>query len=347
MLPRSLNEFLEDLAGSGDLLRIDKPASASEEIAEITRQVAAGAGPALLFERVEGASSPVVTNLFGTPNRLCRGLGLSKLEELIGIGESVIERRYSKQCQRSETNAIDSSVPSLTTRVVKQALSQQVVRIGRDIDLTVIRGIQCWPEESGPTLWGRLIYHSPSTGPGHFLCRAQVLDRNRLAFIDDGFAGAALNLAQLSGKQQLSLAFVPGGMADELLAACCRLGSLTAILEEQFLQDRAVDVAKAKTSELLVPALAQMVIEGALDADSAGVELQSAEKLGTRYMTSPAFVMQVNTVTHQANPITHTFVHGLEHGDLAILHAALERLLTPIVRSVAAEGSRFREFVEA
>src|SRR5215213_6767289 len=105
MLPPSLNDFLEDLASSGDLLRIDKPVSAREEIAEITRQVAAGAGPALLFERIEGASSPVVTNLFGTPNRLCRGLGLSKLEDLIGIGESVVERRYSKQCQKREANA--------------------------------------------------------------------------------------------------------------------------------------------------------------------------------------------------------------------------------------------------
>src|SRR5688572_8177623 len=45
------------------------------EVAEIHRRVIAAGGPALLFRNVKGAAFPLVTNLFGTPERVAWAFG--------------------------------------------------------------------------------------------------------------------------------------------------------------------------------------------------------------------------------------------------------------------------------
>ena len=64
-----LRSFLDQLRRDGDLVVVDAPVDADQEAAEIHRRVIAAGGPALLFTNVNGASFPLVTNLFGTARR--------------------------------------------------------------------------------------------------------------------------------------------------------------------------------------------------------------------------------------------------------------------------------------
>ncbi|HLA85438.1 MAG TPA: UbiD family decarboxylase, partial [Thermoguttaceae bacterium] len=67
---RTLRQCVEDLAAIGQLVRIDAPIDPRLEAAEIQRRVFRAGGPALYFANVRGCRFPMVSNLFGTRERM-------------------------------------------------------------------------------------------------------------------------------------------------------------------------------------------------------------------------------------------------------------------------------------
>ncbi|MDQ6974718.1 MAG: UbiD family decarboxylase, partial [Mariprofundaceae bacterium] len=82
-----LRSFIQELESKELLKRIDYEVSSELEITEISDRVLKAGGPALLFEHVKGYSMPVLTNLFGTAERIALGMGRESADELRGIGE--------------------------------------------------------------------------------------------------------------------------------------------------------------------------------------------------------------------------------------------------------------------
>jgi 4-hydroxybenzoate decarboxylase subunit C len=70
-----LRAYIADLRGAGQLVEIEAEVDPDLEAAEIHRRVIAAGGPALLFKRVRGCAFPLVTNLFGTAQRVERAFG--------------------------------------------------------------------------------------------------------------------------------------------------------------------------------------------------------------------------------------------------------------------------------
>ena len=71
-----LRTFMDRLRADADLVTITAPVDAHLEAAEIHRRVIAAGGPALLFRNPVGHDMPVVTNLFGTKERVDLAFGL-------------------------------------------------------------------------------------------------------------------------------------------------------------------------------------------------------------------------------------------------------------------------------
>lgn len=87
-----LRAFIADLESRGLLKRIAVEVSSVLEITEISDRVLRQAGPALLFEKVKGVDGvlsgmPVLTNLFGTAERIALGMGRESADELRSVGE--------------------------------------------------------------------------------------------------------------------------------------------------------------------------------------------------------------------------------------------------------------------
>ncbi|NLE37319.1 MAG: UbiD family decarboxylase [Pirellulaceae bacterium] len=78
---RNLRQCVNDLAASGQLVRIDEPIDPRLEMAEIQRRVQRAGGPAIYFANVRGCRFPMVGNLFGTKDRV-RWLFRDSLEGL-------------------------------------------------------------------------------------------------------------------------------------------------------------------------------------------------------------------------------------------------------------------------
>src|SRR5512141_1906704 len=90
MAYRNIREFIQLLEKKGLLLRIKTEVDPLLEITEITDRVckSPGGGKALFFEKVKDSAFPVVTNLFGSFERMCLGLEIGTLD---GIGRRIEE----------------------------------------------------------------------------------------------------------------------------------------------------------------------------------------------------------------------------------------------------------------
>jgi len=82
MAYRDLRAFISLLKKRGLLRRITAEVEAELEITEITDRVCKTGGPALFFEKVKGYQIPVVTNLFGSLERVKLALEVTMLDEI-------------------------------------------------------------------------------------------------------------------------------------------------------------------------------------------------------------------------------------------------------------------------
>ena len=73
--PTDLPVFLDRLRAAGQLVEVETPVDADLEASEVHRRVIAAGGPALLFRNVKDRDYPLVTNLFGTAERVAMAFG--------------------------------------------------------------------------------------------------------------------------------------------------------------------------------------------------------------------------------------------------------------------------------
>src|SRR5688500_1718999 len=162
-----LRAYLDQLRRDGDLVTVTAPVDARLEVAEIHRRVIAAGGPALLFTNVTGRSFPLVTNLFGTRQRVEKAFGRRPLDFV---------RRVAALAQRG-------APPDLAMLWKERDLVRQLLRVGtarrrtgpvaevvtRDVRLERLPIITSWLEDGGPFLTLPLVYTEHPERKGHNL----------------------------------------------------------------------------------------------------------------------------------------------------------------------------------
>jgi len=72
-----LRDFIARLEQMGELRRVTAEVDPHLEMTEICDRVLRAGGPAILFENPKGYRMPVLSNLFGSPQRVALGMGES------------------------------------------------------------------------------------------------------------------------------------------------------------------------------------------------------------------------------------------------------------------------------
>src|SRR5579872_6327764 len=140
-----LNEFLADLDRRGLLARVAEPINPDLEIAAVTDRAckSPGGGPALLFERPSGSSIPVVTNLYGSLERMCLALGVKALDDLAAEIASLMTPQMPEGIMDAlKMLPLVGRLRDLMPRAVKDAPCQEVVTQGGSLDALPI--LKCW-----------------------------------------------------------------------------------------------------------------------------------------------------------------------------------------------------------
>jgi 4-hydroxy-3-polyprenylbenzoate decarboxylase len=346
---RDLREFMAQLEQDGELRRVRQPVSPHLEMTAIADRVLRAAGPALLFEQPTGHSIPVLANLFGTPRRVARAMGVADLKGVRPFGE-LLARLKEPEPPRGFREMLGMGellkrLWHMAPRELSSAPCQEQVLEGEDVDLAALPVQHCWPGDVAPLItWGLTITQGPNKPRQNLgIYRQQVLSRNQVIMRWLPHRGGALDFRD----HGIAHPGTPYPVAVALGAdPATLLGAVTpvpdALSEYQFaglLRGSRTEVVAAVGVPLRVPASAEIVLEGHIRPDAAhptGFEHALEGPYGdhTGYYNEQASfpVLTVERITMRRDPVYHSTYTGKPPDEPAVLGLAMNELFIPLLQ---------------
>ena len=341
---RSLGDFLAALEERGDLRRVKSPVSRDLEITEITQRVVRADGPALLFENVAGAKMPVAMNVLGSPRRIALALGAERLDEVAErIGRLVRLRPPAGVvgALKDLGGTIEAleTLRSLAPKRVRTAPCQEVEE--DRVDLGTLPILRCWPGDGGRTVtFPVVVTKDPESGEPHTgIYRLQQYGPDTLGMHFQIHRVGANNYRKWAAKgERMPIAAVIGCDPAMLFAGLAPVPEgISNYVFASFLRGEPLELVRAKTVDLEVPAQAEIVLEGYVDPTERQVEGPFGDHTGYYSAAEPFPVFHVTHVTHRARPTYLSTVTGRPPTEDAVLGKAVERVFLPVVRLVLPE----------
>jgi 4-hydroxy-3-polyprenylbenzoate decarboxylase len=349
MAYRDLRDFMSQLEQDGDLLRVAAPVSPYLEMTALADRVLRAGGPALLFERPTGHTMPVLANLFGTPQRVARAMGVADLRALRPFGELLASLKEPEPPRGLKDmlglGGLLKTLWNMAPREVSSAPCQQQVWEGADVDLGRLPVQHCWPGDVAPLItWGLVITQGPRKPRQNLgIYRQQVLSRNRLILRWLAHRGGAQDFrdhCSANPGQPYPVCVALGADPATLLGAVTPVPD--SLSEYQFaglLRGARSEVVRALGSGLRVPATAEIVLEGHIRPDpyhASGWEHALEGPFGdhTGYYNEQAWfpVLTVDRITLRRDPVYHSTYTGKPPDEPAVLGMALNELFIPLLQ---------------
>lgn len=351
---RDLRGFLAQLDAMGQLRRIAEPVSPDLEMTALSDRVLRGGGPALLFEQPTGHHMPVLTNLFGTPQRVACAMGVADVSAIRQFGEVLADLKEPEPLRgvkdfwgrRDLIKTLWRMVPS----TVRRPPCQQVVLEGDEVDLGLLPIQHCWPDDVAPLVtWGLTITKGPrKTRQNLGIYRQQLLSRNQLIVRWLSHRGGALDFADHCAQhpgQPYPVAVAIGADPATLLGAVTPVPD--SLSEYQFaglLRGARTEVASAVSVPLQVPAHAEIVLEGHIHPDPKhpsgwqhALEGPYGDHTGYYNECAEFPVLTVERITQREGALYHSTYTGKPPDEPAMLGVALNELFVPLLQRAFAE----------
>jgi 2,5-furandicarboxylate decarboxylase 1 len=254
-----------------------------------------GKAPVLIFENLEGFENlKLVANLFGSREMTARS---------VGVGAKDFFNKFS--------DCLDALVPA---EHISQGPVHEIKWTGSNADLTKLPIPYHFSEDAGPYITaGMVAARDPDTGVGNLAyARLQVKGPQLL--------GASLHSrqhlwdyfqrAQRAGKD-LPVAVVIGAHPAVMLAAAAKMD----IDQDEYdlagaLMGQPLQLCRACTVDVDVPAHAEIIVEGYLLADTCEEEGPFGEYTGYTTGRSTNNAMKVTAITMRNSPIFVDIVPG-------------------------------------
>ncbi len=345
---RDLRAFLKHLEARGQLARIRVPVDPDQEITVIQHRVLAQKGPALLFERVKGSPYRLVTNLFGTRQRVDMVFGGPPAEvgnRLLRIFEELTPPRLPSlwRARRDLLHLSRARLRNVQTGPVMETVT-------RPPDLARLPVLTCWPGDGGPFFTLPLVHTTdPSDDRGNLaIYRLQRFDNTSTGMhwqIEKGggfhFAKAAaldrplpVSVA-LGGPPALVMAAVaplPEGMDERLLAA--------------LMMGMPLDVIRRQETGHRIPALAEFVLEGSVRPGDTRREGPFGDHFGHYSAAADYPVFRVDRVLARQDAIYPATVVGKPVQEDFYIGEALQDMTQPLLKIVRPAVTAIRAYPE-
>ncbi|MGL4379554.1 MAG: 4-hydroxy-3-polyprenylbenzoate decarboxylase [Vibrio sp.] len=348
---KDLRDFLDYLEQRGELKRITDPIDPHYEMTEISDRTLRAKGPALLFENPLGYDFPVLTNLFGTPERVAMGMGRQQVQELRDVGQWLA---YLKEPEPPrglkeliEKLPIFKQVLNMPVKRRRRAACQEIVWQGEQVNLDKIPVMSCWPEDVAPLLtWGLTITRGPHKKRQNLgIYRQQKIARNKVIMRWLAHRGGALDLRDWMEKHPgepfpVSIAF--GADPATILGAVTPVpDSLSEYAFAGLLRGSRTEVVKSISNDLDVPASAEIVLEGYIDPNEFAAEGPYGDHTGYYNEAERHHVFTVTHITMRQQPIYHSTYTGRPPDEPAVLGVALNEVFVPILQKQFPEIADF------
>jgi UbiD family decarboxylase len=294
---------MDALEAEGLLKHITAEVDLKHEIGAIAARSLEQGGPALVFENIKGyPGMPLVVNLVSNNTQL--GLAFGTEAEESKIYEKLVEGMRNR-------------IPS---RIRQTGPVKEEIYKGDEVDLYKFP-TPWWHEHDGgqyiATTAG-LITRNPENGElnmGSY--RAMIKDKNTLSW-----SGGTRGRAHPSGGDHILMNEEQGkptpiaivlGMDPYLSLAT---GSPVPADEEGQTEyeaagawrGKATELVKCETNDLLVPANAEIVLEGEAIPNERTTEGPHGESTGFYGENKQAFLIKINCITHRRNPVSYGLI---------------------------------------
>ena len=299
---RSFVQLLDD---RGELAHIRREVDPRFELAAVMQKLEAERR-AFRFENVAGASFPAVGGLLNKLERFGLALGHD-------FAQPFSHEAFDGMLRAAKANPVGPTI-------VATSPAKEVIKRGVDVDLAELPVPTFFELDSGPFLTGAIgIIRDPSSGVQNTgVYRTLILGGNRCVIN----ASSMSDLRRIyqhweAAGESMPIALAIGVEPAMLVAAACKLPPDVSEAEVAgALKGSPVELVQCETSDLVVPACAEFIIEGRVDF-SDRVENMLGEFAG-QYGPETAPATEVVAITHRRDAMFYTIMAGRnpEHNTL-------------------------------
>jgi len=338
----SFRSFCEKLESAGELRRISAPVATEFEITELAdrEMKSPGGGSALLFEKptINGRPSafPLAINTMGSRRRMAMALGLERMDELADRMRFLLKAKPPRTLREAFAllrNGMD--VIHARPRHVRSAPSQEVVHEpGGNFSLDDLPVLRCWPDDGGRFVTLPTVYtKDPDTGGRNVgMYRMQVYDG-----WTTGMHWQVHKVGARHGKryyergERMPVAVALGGDPALAFAATAPLpDGLDEILFAGFARKKSIELVKALTVDLDVPADADFVLEGYVQPGEARPEGPFGDHTGFYTNVEDYPVFHITAITRRRDAIYPATIVGLPPMEDFHMGEASVRIFLPV-----------------
>ena len=327
-----LREFVRRLRAAGELIEVSAPVDAYLEITEIADRVMKSGGPALLFTNVIGSDLPLLINQFGSERRMGMALRTDNLDQIAGRIQDLLEFQPPQGLlEKAKALGKLKDLASWPPKIVKSGSCQDVWLPAPDLDLLPI--LTCWPDDGGPFITLPLVFSKdPRTGLRNCgMYRIQKVDKTTAMMHWQIHKDGAAHLRDSQGRVPVAVAI--GSDPAVTYAATAPLPpNLDEMMLAGFIRGKAVEMVRCRTVDVEVPADAEIVLEGYVDATDLRPEGPFGDHTGFYTPVDDYPTFHITGMSMRRDAIYSTTVVGIPPMEDFWLGKATERIFLPLIK---------------
>ncbi|MFQ5440083.1 MAG: menaquinone biosynthesis decarboxylase [Nitrosopumilaceae archaeon] len=335
MTIEGIHDFVSELEKNNELKRIKIQVDSNLEIAEIMRRQMYSNGPALLFENVKNYEMPILANAFGSMKRLEIALEMTDFRE---IGQRIVDMTkldiptgiLNKIKKLPELSKMTESFPKLETSGPVTEVTSNTASFE---DLPILKS---WPNDAGRFITLGLVATShPETKVRNLgVYRIQIIDSTHaLMHWQKHKRGAHHSDISKDKGEKIPTAIIIGGDPATIFSSIAPVPEgLDKYLFAGITRKKGIKMVKCKTIDLEVPANAEIVLEGFVDASDLRDEGPFGDHTGYYTPVEPYPTFTLTGIMKRKNPIYVTTVVGKPILEDAYIGKVIERSFLPLIR---------------
>ena len=366
---KNLQSYITNIEKTGELIRIKEFVNPVLEMAEIADRMAKSpkGGKALFFENT-GTDFPVLMNMMGSEQRMCRVLGVTNYgdirERIDKLFNTLLSPKQGLWDKLKLLPTLNQAAQWMPRMVRKRGACQDVVM--KDPQLSKLPILKCWPHDGGRFITLPMVHtkdpvtgirnvgmyrmqvfsdtttgmhwHKHKTGARHFNEFKEMVKGKRYKV--KGKKEENISPFHPSPLTRFPVAVALGG--DPVYSYCATApmpDNMDEYLLAGFLRNKAVELVPCLTQPLEVPADADFVIEGYIDADEPLViEGPFGDHTGFYSLEDEYPLFHVTAITHRRDAVYPATVVGIPPQEDAYIGQASEKIfLSPVRFAIAPE----------
>ncbi|HUT43926.1 MAG TPA: menaquinone biosynthesis decarboxylase, partial [Desulfobacterales bacterium] len=339
---KNTKEFIKKLESEGELKRISAEVDPVLEVTEIADRISKTHGPALLFENIKGSPFPLIINAFGSFRRMEMALGCDSFDDIARRIESLIKMKPPGSFTQKIKMLLDlKTLSGVTPKKVKRAPCQQQIYDLEGPLLNMLPILTCWPKDGGPFITlPVVITKDPDTG-------IQNLGMYRMHKYDHATTGMHWQYNKDGNRhfdkyksrgKRMEVAVALGGSPLVTYAATAPLPpDMDELLLAGFIGSKPIEITRAKTIDIFVPAESDFVIEGYVDPNEDRIEGPFGDHTGFYSPADRYPIFHVTCITCRNDAVYPTTIVGKPPMEDCYMAKATERIFLPAIKMIIPE----------